>query len=293
VSTNYRKNIDCCKLSSRWRQEHQCWLSLLTFQCQVKVGTNRLEHIYHLSVGVLWFIHVGSAFHHGQQRYQASFQASWFWYLKSSIHTNAQQKSDVASTYATAHHSLQNPALDLFPYSFVEEGLTESVHVRPQRVNHWSSDVKSIINNTLYIYTRIIMYLCKVCSVRICIKWYDIRHILKISHGLGWWRWSHHPLAPRATFQERLKVDDGALAEVLREEGGDEAEALKEAAKEAGSPKWSLASSKIPKRESLSLKRFQTWSFLQDYDPKTWVTWILFRYIRYNIYNLRNKDAHA
>ncbi|CAL1145902.1 unnamed protein product [Cladocopium goreaui] len=32
---------------------------------------------------------------------------------------------------------------------------------------------------------------------------------------------------------ERLKVDDGALAEVLREEGGDEAEALKEAAKEA------------------------------------------------------------
>ena len=38
------------------------------------------------------------------------------------------------------------------------------------------------------------------------------------------------PLAPRATFQERLKVDDGALAEVLREEGGDEAEALKEAA---------------------------------------------------------------
>lgn len=154
--------------------------------------------------------------------------------------------------------------------------------------------IRCQINNKQYIiYIRIIMYLCKVCSVRICIKWYDIRHILKISHGLGWWRWSHHPLAPRATFQERLKVDDGALAEVLREEGGDEAEALKEAAKEAGSPKWSLASSKIPKRESLSLKRFQTWSFLQDYDPKTWVTWILFRYIRYNIYNLRNKDAHA
>ena len=42
---------------------------------------------------------------------------------------------------------------------------------------------------------------------------------------------------PRATFQERLKVDDGALAEVLREEGGDEAEAPKEAAKEAGGPK--------------------------------------------------------
>lgn len=147
--------------------------------------------------------------------------------------------------------------------------------------------------NNIYICIRIIMYLCKVCSVHICIKSCEICHILKISIGLGWWRWSHHPLAPRATFQERLKVDDGALAEVLREEGGDEAEALKEAAKEAGGPKWSLASSKIPKRESLSLRRFQTWSFLQDYDPKTWVTWILFRYIRYNIYNLRNKDTHA
>lgn len=31
-------------------------------------------------------------------------------------------------------------------------------------------------------------------------------------------------------------MDEGALAEVLREEGGDEAEALKEAAKEAGLP---------------------------------------------------------
>ena len=162
----------------------------------------------------------------------------------------------------------------------------------------WDPNVSTIghpmankYNMCIYIHALLCIYVK--CAVCICIKWYDICHILKISIGLGWWRWSHHPLAPRATFQERLKVDDGALAEVLREEGGDEAEAPKEAAKEAGGPKWSLASSKIPKRESLSLKRFQTWSFLQDYDPKTWVTWILFRYIRYNIYNLRNKDTHA